>query len=520
MKNKKFLIVRLFNRILNLRIFRPLKALWKIFLTKMEKSIRFELVVVFGICFVIAFIAYGISNRYFTSTRSYSRIEYDYSHANSQKKQLINRLKNKNGQLNIENKNQLNDAVNSVYSQHSKAKIFATDLEGNIIFKTDNFIQAKVDLSSTIDQSIKTMEEMNDNEYSHDGSVREIIYFYPINIDNKLYYLFISDAPFSRIVEENVTTSNSILAILFAIFIFILSFLYITNEKMKYLQTISNGLQRIAAGDLFFRIDEKGKDELKNLAGNINFMAWEINNKIEAERKSEKTKNELITNVSHDLRTPLTSIMGYIGLVKEEKYENKEQMKEYLNIAFNKSEKLKSLIDDLFEYTKLANGNIALKKTTVDIGEFLYQLIEELMPIFDESNLEVITKFPDNKLEINLDPSKMLRVFENLLSNAIKYAYKSTPIIISITERDEFAIIRIDNKGDNIPKEKVSKLFDRFYRMDESRSSQKTEGTGLGLAICKNIIDLHGGSIWSECFDNDISFFVKLKKQVNDTVTD
>ncbi|SHE34580.1 sensor histidine kinase [Clostridium fallax] len=510
MKNN--FLIRALKKIGNMKLFRPIKSLWKLFLSKMEKSIRFELVVVFGICFVIALMAYGISNSSLTKTHSYSKIKYDYYGANERKTELLNRLKNKEGKININNINNFNDIVKSIYNKDTKAKVFITDLDGNVIYKTDNFIQGKVDLQAMIENSIEIIEDMNNNRMNEEEG-REIIYFFPVNLSDKLSYLFILDTPKSMIVNQQFTTHNSFLAILFSIFIFIVSFLYITNQKMKYLETISNGLRRIASGDLSFRIAEKGKDELKNLAGNINFMAWEINNKIEAERKSERTKNELITNVSHDLRTPLTSIMGYIGLVKEGKYESEEQMKEYLNIAFNKSEKLKSLIDDLFEYTKLSNGNIILKKSYIDIGEFLYQLIEELMPVFDENSLSIATDIPTDKIEINLDSSKMLRVFENLLGNAIKYAYRPSEIKISLVNEEDFITIIVENQGDNIPNEKMSKLFDRFYRMDESRSSQKSQGTGLGLAICKNIVELHGGTIWGECHENTISFFVKLKKK-------
>lgn len=278
---------------------------------------------------------------------------------------------------------------------------------------------------------------------------------------------------------------------------------------MKYLDEISSGLKIIASGNLNYRIQEKGTDEIRNIAYNINYMAKEIGEKIQAERTAEKTKADLITNVSHDLRTPLTSVMGYIGLVIQERYKNEEEMKEYLNIAFSKAERLKLLIEDLFEYTKLNNSGINLSKTQVDLAEFLSQLIEELTPLLDEHKLTVYKKFESERLIVSVDPSKMLRVFENLLTNAIKYSYKPGEILVGLYEKDNKAIIVFRNKGDHIPKEKTEKLFDRFYRVDESRNAD-TGGSGLGLAISKNIVELHDGQIWAESVGDNVSFYVKL----------
>ena len=238
-------------------------------------------------------------------------------------------------------------------------------------------------------------------------------------------------------------------------------------------------------------------------------MAKEIGEKIQAERTAEKTKADLITNVSHDLRTPLTSVMGYIGLVIQERYKDEEEMKEYLNIAFSKAERLKLLIEDLFEYTKLNNSGISLSKTQVDLAEFLSQLIEELTPLLDEHKLTVYKKFEVERLIVAVDPSKMLRVFENLLTNAIKYSYKPGEILVGLYEKDNKAIIVFRNKGDHIPKEKTEKLFDRFYRVDESRNAD-TGGSGLGLAISKNIVELHEGEIFAESVGDNVSFYVKL----------
>ncbi|MGL5085007.1 MAG: HAMP domain-containing sensor histidine kinase, partial [Clostridium sp.] len=270
------------------------------------------------------------------------------------------------------------------------------------------------------------------------------------------------------------------------------------------------GVKIVAGGNLSYRIEEKGKDEISGLAVNINTMTEEIERRIESERAAEKTKGELITNVSHDLRTPLTSVMGYIGLIKDGKYENEIMMNEYLNIAFTKSNQLKELIEDLFEYTKLNNNGIVIEREKVNLVDFLSQIIEEYIPLFDDNELTVKKKFIDDKTEVNIDTGKMVRVFENLFSNAIKYSFKPGEVVVSSYENKGYANIVIRNRGEGISKEKMDKLFDRFYRVDEARNSD-VKGSGLGLAISKNIIELHEGKIWAECVGNDISFFIKLK---------
>lgn len=291
---------------------------------------------------------------------------------------------------------------------------------------------------------------------------------------------------------------------------FIITFLLLTRKKMKYIEEISNGLLEISKGNLNYRVAKKGSDELAGLANYINYMASELNKKNEKERKTEKTKNELITNVSHDLRTPLTSIMGYIGLVKDKKYVDDAQMDEYMTIAYNKSEKLKILIDDLFEYTKLTNETITLNKEEVALNELLNQLTEELVPIFEENNLIVEREISKEKLIVNVDINKILRVFENLIMNAIKYSNKPSIVKVRLYKDKSDVIVSIENQGPQIPKEDLEKLFERLYRQDKSRTSS-TGGSGLGLAIAKNIVLLHGGKIWAECEDENIRFFVKLK---------
>ncbi|MGV8980676.1 sensor histidine kinase [Clostridium sp.] len=291
---------------------------------------------------------------------------------------------------------------------------------------------------------------------------------------------------------------------------FLIIFYFITNKKMKYIEIISIGLLEISKGNLDYRIEKYGSDELGILADNINYMAKELKTKIENERKAEKTKNDLITNVSHDLRTPLTSIKGYLELIKNKKYTQENQLDQYANISYNQAEKLELLINDLFEYTKLANNAVVFDKQNITLNELLDQLIEELVPIFENTTVTISKEFVKEKVIVNVDPNKVARVFENLLVNAIRYSLKPSQIRVILTMEDGFSIVSIQNKCEKISEDSLSKIFDRFYRVEQSRSSN-TGGSGLGLAIAKSMVELQQGFIEAKYAEGYISFNVKFK---------
>jgi len=498
-KNKEALLRRLLSRIYRSRLFNPTRKYLERLKIRIEKSIRFELMVVVAICFLISSMFYGFANGLMKSETRQASISYNYSYIESVAKNYVNKIKTKEKNITIGDEQFFIDLF---YNIKSGEKAYLTDLDGKVIKKSSNVVEDKIDIFSVMANTANFTDETNEG--------KEVKYVYPVTIGEDKCYFIYSNTPTAEIKYTTYTNSNSFFALILTCIVFVVMFIIITNKKMKYLDEIALGLKKIASGDLNYHIEENGNDEIRNLAANINYMSKEINRKIVAQRRAEKTKTDLITNVSHDLRTPLTSIMGYIGLVKEDRYENEETMKEYLNIAFNKAEKLKVLIEDLFEYTKLNNEGIKLTKSEVNISEFIFQLTEELTPLFEENGLSIIKSATEDKLIVNVDADKMLRVFENLFTNAIKYSYKPGKIVVGIYGANDFVTIAIRNKGDNISPEKISKLFERFYRVDESRNAQ-SGGSGLGLAISKNIVELHDGQIWAECYGEDISFYVKLK---------
>ena len=515
----KLIVRRIWARFSQSKIGAKINELLYWLMKRIEQSIRFELMVIFAICFLLASMFYGVANNILSRDYTSSRIEYDYESIQYRALQLVNEISNtkeKHGYYDENDKYYENnegyasadardleyrDCIKDVFSSlnNTRARVYLTDLDGKVIYKSNSTGEEKLDVYAIIDKS---------NNVPSNGDERTLLY--PVKIENTRNYLIYSETPTPSIKTETYARENSFFALVLSVLAFISAFIVITNRKIKYLDDIAKGVKVVAGGDLSYRIEEKGKDEITGLAVNINSMAKEIERRIQSERMAEKTKGDLITNVSHDLRTPLTSVMGYIGLVKESKYEDENMMKEYLNIAFNKSNQLKELIEDLFEYTKLNNNGISIQKEKVNLIDFLSQIIEEYMPVFDENSLTVVKKFIDDKTEVNIDTGKMVRVFENLFSNAVKYSFKPGEVVVSSYENKGYVNIVIRNRGEGIEKEKVDKLFDRFYRVDEARNSN-VKGSGLGLAICKNIIELHEGKIWAESVGNDISFFIKLK---------
>ena len=272
----------------------------------------------------------------------------------------------------------------------------------------------------------------------------------------------------------------------------ILTIIYIVIfiKELIYLDKIIIGSKAATEGKLNCNIEEKGRDHLRELAHDINNIRDGLRKSIESEMKSENMKTELITNVSHDLKTPLTSIINYIDLLKRENIES-ETAKDYINILDKKSQRLKVLIDDLFEASKATSGAMELNITKIDIVQLLKQSLGENDERFKNSNLSVKLDIPDTKIFINGDGQRLYRVFENLISNIVKYSLSNTRVYIQMYVDDENKVVIIMR---NISAYELdfcaNEITNRFKRGDSSRS---TEGSGLGLAIAKSIVELHGG---------------------------
>lgn len=232
-----------------------------------------------------------------------------------------------------------------------------------------------------------------------------------------------------------------------------------------------------------------------------------------AERKmenalAEQRKDELVMYLAHDIRTPLTSVIGYLNLLEEDPNMPPEQRAARVHIALEKAYRLETMVNEFFEITKYKSQKITLSKETIDLYYMLVQLSDELSPVLAPGG-NTVTLHLDENLTIEADPEKLARVFNNILKNAASYSFPHTEIVISAEKLEHEVIIRFQNSGEDIPNEALVSLFDKFYRVDQSRSSD-TGGTGLGLAIAKEIVTLHGGAISASSKNHVVTFTVSL----------
>lgn len=268
---------------------------------------------------------------------------------------------------------------------------------------------------------------------------------------------------------------------------------HLSTEWDHYLAEITCGLEEIASGQFDHQIPEIAGNKLGEVARSINQMSMQLKHSIAEERKAEKTKNDLITGVSHDLRTPLTSILGFLEVIEKDRYQDEVEMRYFVNIAYEKSLSLRRLIDELFEYTRINNG-MPLELGELDIAGLIGQLAEEFVPITEKAGMEIRLNIQEGEFKTQADGGLLVRAYENIIANAIQYGQTGKYIDIDIEQDEDVLIVRIQNYGHPIPERDLPYIFDRFYRVENSRSKQ-TGGTGLGLAITKSIIEVHGGCI-------------------------
>lgn len=312
-------------------------------------------------------------------------------------------------------------------------------------------------------------------------------------------------------------------AISFIVFVEI--FFKLIDFTIEYIRKLRRSIQQVTSGNYGVQCEVEYDDELGSLAANINVLSKTLLAKekeseklkekeraaLDIERNAERQKNELITNVAHDLRTPLTTIVGYLELIKDDTALSKEDVHKYSGIAYEKSIRLQEMMDDLFEFTKLDNADIKLNKSMINLSGLIMQMTDEFYPSFKDCNITPIVDLPEENIYVQGDGQLLARVFDNLISNALKYGYHNTDLKIEVSGDEKYATVKVINHGDTIAPEDIPLLFNKFYRTDSSRNS-KTGGTGLGLAITKNIVDLHHGDISVTSDDQITTFVVKFNR--------
>lgn len=301
-----------------------------------------------------------------------------------------------------------------------------------------------------------------------------------------------------------------VLVLFISVVIFVLIFHFMTRKMTLYIEEITSSIQRIAQGDFSSKVDVLYENEFSIIARNLNIMAKDLYDLKEKEREAESTKNELITNVAHDLRTPLTSIIGYLDILNNGENIDEANRKKYTQIAYDKSKRLEKLINDLFSFTKLAYGNMPIQTSLIDIVKLLEQQIDEFYPSFEEHNLVCEFKAYTTSAMVLADGEMIARAFENLITNAIKYGKDGKIVKVVVKKVSDEIKVTVINYGTIIPKGDIPYIFDRFYRVEQSRQ-ESTGGTGLGLSIAKSIVEKHGGRIVAHSSMAGTAFEVYLK---------
>ena len=281
--------------------------------------------------------------------------------------------------------------------------------------------------------------------------------------------------------------------------------LYYWNKPFQYLNEVLNATENIF----------QHKNELIELSAPLkdaeiylNKLKISVQKKEHAAQEAEQRKNDLIAYLAHDLKTPLTSVIGYLSLLDEAPDMPVEQKAKYVHITLDKAKRLEKLINEFFEITRYNLQNTSLEKETIDLYYMLVQMTDEFYPVLSAHENKI--KLDANEdLTVYGDSVKLARVFNNILKNAISYSYPGTEITVSARAADTSVQIAFCNHGKTIPSTKLNSIFEKFFRLDETRATN-TGGAGLGLAIAKEIITLHGGSITAESENEITTFFVTL----------
>ena len=280
---------------------------------------------------------------------------------------------------------------------------------------------------------------------------------------------------------------------------------YFMQKPLRYLDELVVAAQRLATpGSEPVALSPA----LRDTQNELNLVREQALRDAQNAREAEQRKNDLIVYLAHDLKTPLTSTIGYLTLLRDEPQLSGELRAKYTDIALRKAERLEDLINEFFDITRFSLTHLTLEEESVNLTRLLEQVAFEFAPILAEKSVSFDLRLcPD--VQFVCDPDKLQRVFDNLFRNAVHYSYPDTSILVALEQRADRVVVRVQNAGKTIPPEKLGRIFEQFFRLDAARDSS-TGGAGLGLAIAKEIVELHGGAIRAESADESITFTVTL----------
>ena len=288
--------------------------------------------------------------------------------------------------------------------------------------------------------------------------------------------------------------------------VFIILIRSIINHFTRYFDIINQGISALLDADAEINLSP----EMAAIEQKLHAVKAELKRRTLEAQLAEQRKNELVMYLAHDIRTPLTSVIGYLNLIAEVPDMSTEQRAKYVNITLDKAYRLEKMINEFFEITRYNTQQISITKEKIDLYYMMVQLSDELSPMLSANGNTTVLNADEN-LIVSGDPEKLARVFNNVLKNAAIYSTPNSEIVISAEENEESVIVAFTNHGKTVPKEKLVSVFEKFYRMDEARTSN-AGGAGLGLAIAKEIVTLHGGTIVADSDNDTVTFTITLPK--------
>ena len=300
----------------------------------------------------------------------------------------------------------------------------------------------------------------------------------------------------------------SVVAVALTVICFIVSFSVRINRRVRYVEYLSQEIQKIREEGFGRTMELQGDDEITRLCAVINEMSVQLREKEEREKRQQRSKDELITNVSHDLRSPLTSIIGYVELLKETGPEDRQRFAEYIEVVERRLTGLNGLINELFEYTKLNSADQLPDMEKRDVLELLRHILYEYKVLMEAEGLTLSWQLEAESHMAHINIQQMVRVFQNLLDNARRYAHRSAPVTVTAQDTGRLHIC-ITNRVADPHGIEPDRIFERFYCGDRARSAPQS--SGLGLAIVKRIVELHGGQVDASLQGQELSIHLFLK---------
>ncbi|MDN4595065.1 HAMP domain-containing sensor histidine kinase [Polycladomyces subterraneus] len=374
-----------------------------------------------------------------------------------------------------------NTWLNSL-EQTSRMRLRVLDHNGSLLYQSAHAPRRRENIHNLFFRMMRQSDDL-----STSGGVQNLTFVYPFYLDHQPVYL-VADW---RGNGQPVGQGNPLMSFCSGILSFWLVYHLLTRGKLRQIAAMSRGVQEIAQGRWETRVPEKGDDELGILGRHINEMARKLKESREKEKRLDEQRHELITSISHDLRTPLTSMIGYLLWIRDHPDVSETEIRRYAGIGLSKAQSMKRLIEDLFDYAKWTHHQVPIRKTRLSFNRLIEQLAEETIPLAEREQMSIRLDLCEDPLELDGDPDLLVRMLDNVFHNALQHGIRPGEMVITTVREGDMAVLKVKNMADPLPKEILNRLFDVFVTGERSRSW----GSGVGLAIVRMIAEMHGGYV-------------------------